>query len=135
MNLQDYKPVDKDLSEKYLVKLFKKYSINDTLESSKILFELIQETCLTLTIPQKSILNTVNLNIVGKGGFGLNSYDNLVYSVKEINDVETAILFFAKIILENESRNISNYEVFDIRERLEYVEKQVHKLTNSNSFR
>lgn len=135
MDLQNYKPVNKDLSEKYLIKLFKKYSINDTLEDSKILFKLIQEACETLTIPPKEILNNVNLNIVGKGGFGLNSYDNLTYSVKDITDAESAIVFFAKIILENESRSISNYEVFDIRERLEYLEKQVHKLTNSNSFR
>ena len=129
MNLQDYKPVDKELSEKYLIKLFKKYSINDTLEASKILFELIQETCATLTIPPKSRFSNLNLNIVGKGGFGLNSYDNLVYSVKEINDVETAILFFANIILENESKNISNYEIFDLRERLEYVEQKIKKMT------
>lgn len=134
MDLNIYKPVNKDISQKYLVKLFEKYNINDELEDSQKLFIAIQEFCETLDITTVTNRENIDLFIVGRKGYGTSSYDNLVYSVKEIVDVDSAILFFAEKILKNESRIITNYEIFDLKDRIEVLERKFKRISGSDRF-
>lgn len=134
MELSNYKPVSKDISQKYLVKLFEKYNINDELEDAQKLFFAIQEFCETLNIENIPNKDNIDLFIVGKKGYGFGSYDNLAYCVKEIIDVNSAILFFAEKILKNESRNITNYEIFDLKDRIEVLERKVKRISGSDRF-
>lgn len=134
MELSNYKPVSKDISQKYLVKLFEKYNINDELEDAQKLFFAIQEFCETLNIENIPNKDNIDLFIVGKKGYGFASYDNLAYSVKEIVDVNSAILFFAEKILKNESRSITNYEIFDLKDRIEVLERKIKRFSGADRF-
>ena len=132
MTFENYKPVDAEISGKYLDRFFAKYNVNMELEDTTYLKRVIQYTCHTLTMPDDNVLSKVNLFIIGKGGFGTNSYDSIAYSVKEINDATTAVEYFAKLILDNEAKKISGYDLFDLKERVARLEKLVKRLTDNN---
>ena len=133
MEFANYKPVSREISAKYLEKFFIKHNINPELNKSKLFFKAIQDTCETLTLPTQEILSQFDLFIVGKGGFGLSSYDSLSYYIKGIPDTRTGVAYFAKTILENENVPVCNFDVFDLKERVELLEKQVTKLMNFNA--
>lgn len=132
MTFENYKPVDTEISGKYLDRFFAKYNVNMELEDTTYLKRVIQYTCHTLTMPEDSVLDKINLFIIGKGGFGVNSYDSLAYSVKEIKNAETAVEYFVKLILDNEAKKISGYDLFELRERVTKLEKLVKRLTDNN---
>ena len=132
MTFENYKPVSVEISGKYLDRFFAKYNVNMELEDTAYLKKVIQYVCHTLTMPEDSVLDKINLFIIGKGGFGVNSYDSLVYSVKEIKNAETAVEYFVKLILDNEAKKISGYDLFELRERVTKLEKLVKRLTDNN---
>ena len=132
MTFENYKPVSVEISGKYLDRFFAKYNVNMELEDTAYLKKVIQYVCHTLTMPEDSVLDKINLFIIGKGGFGVNSYDSLAYSVKEIKNAETAVEYFVKLILDNEAKKISGYDLFELRERVTKLEKLVKRLTDNN---
>ena len=133
MDFSNYKPVSEDISEKYLGKFFEKYSINIELEAAKLLYKSIQAVCSTLETDMPEGLKQTNINVVGKSGYGAHCYDSLMYTIKEIKNFEDAVFYFAEKILQNENRTVSNFEIFDIQERLSKVERKLNRLTGENA--
>lgn len=127
-----YKPVEPEIVQKYMISFYEKYNVDKELTAAKELIKVVQKTCSTLTVPTKEDLSKTSIFIVGKGGFGLNSYDSLSYSIKEIKDELTAVSYFSKLIFASENKQVSNYEFFELKERVMTIEKKINKLLNQS---
>lgn len=126
MNFKNYKSVSREISEKYIDVLFKQYSIEG--ENSKKLRENILETCEKLVVcfdPDMDLYLVREIDQLGRINFR-----HISRIISEIGTPEQLVEYFSKIILENESIQISKFDFWKMQRDISYLKNNIENLNS-----